>query len=139
MPNSRLSVNTRAYAIVAAIFAIFIAATSSLWSQQSSTAALAAYTNGVQLSDPVKRLAVMEQFLRNEPSSSLRQDALECATWDSIRLADATRSARWGTQLLKKSPTTPLAQAALAIAKPPTNAAAIETLRNALANLDRIR
>ncbi len=138
MPDSGLLVNTRACAIGAAIFVLLLAASSSLWSQQSSTAALSAYTNGVQLSDPAKRLVVMEQFLRNEPTSSLRQDALECATWDSIRLADGTRSVRWGTELLKKSPVSPLAQAALAIANPPKSAAAIETLRNALASLDRI-
>ena len=134
MPYSSVLVNTRA----TAIFALFVAVTSSLWSQQSSTSALTAYTKGVQLSDPSKQLAAMEQFLRNEPASSLAEDALECATWDSIRLVDATRSARWGSELLKRSPASPLAQAALAISTPPNSAAGIETLRNALASLDRI-
>jgi len=131
-------VNTCARAIAAAIFALFVPVTSSLWSQQSSTAALTTYTNGVQVSDPAKRLAAMGQFLRNEPASSLAEDALECATWDSIRLQDATRSARWASELLKKSPDSPLAQAALAISRPPNSAAGIETLRKALASPNRI-
>src|SRR6516164_228444 len=104
MLNFSVMVKTRASAIAAVIVALSVAVTSSLWSQQSSTAALTAYTKGVQLSDPAKRLAAMEQFLRNEPGSSLAEDALECATWDSIRLADAPRSARWARELLKKSP-----------------------------------
>jgi len=137
MLHSSELVNTRA-STAASIFALFVAVTSSLWSQQSSTAALTAYTNGIQVSDPAKRLAAMEQFLRNGPASSLAEDALECATWDSIRLADATRSARWASELLKRSSASPLAQAALAIAMPPNSHAGIETLRNALANLDRI-
>jgi len=130
--------NPRPSAIAATIFALLVPVTSSLWSQQSSTAALTAYTSGVQLSDPAKRLAAMEQFLRNEPGGSLAEDAIECATWDSIRLRDRTRSARWASELLKRSPASPLAQAALALSAPPTSAAGIETLRNALQDLDRI-
>lgn len=138
MPDFTLLVNTRARAVATAIFALSLAVSSSLWAQQSSTAALTAYTNAVQLSDPAKRLAAMEQFLRSEPASSLAQDALECATWDSIRLGDTARSARWANDLLTRSPASPLAQAALATSAPPKTAAGIESLRNALASLDRI-
>jgi tetratricopeptide (TPR) repeat protein len=138
MPHTSVLVNTRASAIVATFFTLCVAVTSSLWSQPSSTAALTAYTSAVQLSDPAKRLAAMEQFLRNEPASSLAEDALESATWDSIRLADATRSSRWASELLKRSSASPLAQAALAISTPPNSAAGIGTLRTALASLDRI-
>ena len=133
-----VSINTRASALAAAVFGVWLAANSALWSQQSSTAALTAYTDAVQLSDPAQRLTAMEQFLRSEPASSLAQDALECATWDSIRLADAARSARWASELLKRSPASPLAQAALATSAPPKTAEAIDTLRNALAGVNRI-
>lgn len=138
MPNSSVLLKTCASAIFVGIITIFVTAVSSLWSQQTGTSALAAYTNGVQLSDPAKRLAAMEQFFHDEPGSSLAQDALECATWDSIRLSDATRTEHWGSELLKKSPASPLAQAALAFATPPNSAAGIESLQNALGNLDRI-
>jgi len=138
MPLFSVQLRTRVSAVAAVIFALFVAVNSSLWSEQSSTAALTAYTNGVQLPDPAKRLAAMEQFLRDEPSSSLAEDALECATWDLIRLADATRSPHWASELLQRSPNSPLAQAALTQSKPPNTIAGIETLRNALANLDRI-
>jgi tetratricopeptide (TPR) repeat protein len=111
--------------------------TTSLWSQ-SSTSALTRYTAGVQLSDPAKRLAAMEEFLLANPASSLAGDAVEIAAWDSIRLADRARCSRWAGELLKRSPENPLAQAALAMNSPPQSAASIETVRNALANLDRI-
>ena len=134
-----VSVNTRASAVTAAVFAVLLTANSTLWPQQSSTAALTAYTSAVQRSEPAQRLKAMEEFLRSEPASSLAQDALECATWDSIRLADAASSARWANELLKRSPASPLAQAALATSTPPKTAEAIDTLRNSLASLDRIR
>ena len=124
--------------MAAVIFVSFFVVSPSLWSQQSSTAALTAYTTAVQISDPAKRLAAMELFLRSEPDSSLAQDALECATWDAIRLGDAARSARWASELLKRSPASPLAQAALATSTRPRSAEGVETLRNALASLDRI-
>ena len=133
-----VSKNMRVCAMAAVIFVSFFVGSPSLWSQQSSTAALTAYTTAVQISDPAKRLAAMELFLRSEPDSSLAQDALECATWDAIRLGDAARSARWASELLKRSPASPLAQAALATSTPPRSAEGVETLRNALASLDRI-
>jgi hypothetical protein len=119
------------------LLAMSLLMTSSVWSQ-SSTSALTGYTTGVQLSDPAQRLAAMEEFLIANPTSSLAGDAVEIATWDSIRLADRTRCSRWGGELLKRSPESPLAQAALAMDSPPQSAAGIETLRNALGNLDRI-
>ncbi|HKT24639.1 MAG TPA: hypothetical protein VJR04_08540, partial [Terriglobales bacterium] len=103
-----VSKNMRVCAMAAVIFVSFFVVSPSLWSQQSSTAALTAYTTAVQISDPAKRLAAMELFLRSEPDSSLAQDALECATWDAIRLGDAARSARWASELLKRSPASPL-------------------------------
>src|SRR6185312_8515012 len=130
--------NTRGSAVTMAIFILLLAANATLWSQQSSTAALTAYANAVQLSDPAQRLTAMEAFLRKEPTSSLAQDALECATWDSIRLADSARSARWASSLLQRSPASPLAQAALATSTPPKTTEAIDALRNSLASLDRI-
>jgi tetratricopeptide (TPR) repeat protein len=135
----RFSVSIRigANAIATAIVALLLAVGSSLWSQ-SSTAGLTAYTTAVQLSDPARRLAAMEQFFRAEPASSLVQDALECATWDAIRLGDTARSARWANELLQRSSTSPLAQAALANSTPPKSAQGIEALRTALENLDRI-
>src|SRR5581483_10867240 len=133
-----LSVKARARAIAVAIIVLFLAVSSSPWSQQQSTAGLTAYTTAVQVYDPAKRLVGMEQFLRNEPGSSLAQDALECATWDSIRLRDTALAARWGNELLKRSPMSPLAQAALATSAPPRTAQEIEKLRNALAGLDLI-
>jgi tetratricopeptide (TPR) repeat protein len=132
-----VSARTGASAIAAAIFALLLTVSSSLWSQ-SSTAGLTAYTTAVQLSDPTKRLSAMERFFLAEPASSLVQDALECATWDAIRLGDTARSARWATELLLRSPTSPLAQAALATSTPPKSAEGIEALRMALASLDRI-
>src|SRR6185437_9213084 len=132
-----VSARTGASAIAAAIFALLLTVSSSLWSQ-SSTAGLTAYTTAVQLPDPTKRLSAMERFFLAEPASSLVQDALECATWDAIRLGDTARSARWATELLLRSPTSPLAQAALATSTPPKSAEGIEALRMALASLDRI-
>ena len=128
----------RAKVLLAAIWSLFLAVTSSLSAQQSSTAALTGYTRGVQLSDPASRLRAMEEFLRADPASSLAEDALETATWDSIRLADKTLCSRWGAELLKRSPQSPLAEAALTLTSPPANAAAIETLRRALGNLNQI-
>src|SRR5436305_1353489 len=122
---------------VVLLLAMSLLMTTSVWSQ-SSTSALTGYTTGVQLSDPAQRLAAMEEFLIANPTSSLAGDAVEIAAWDSIRLADRRRGSRWGGELLKRSPESPLAQAALAMNSPPQSAAGIETLRNALANLDRI-
>src|SRR3954463_6830672 len=138
--SSNVSADTRALKRVGGVVALLLLfATSTIWSQQSSTAALTAYGNAVQLSDPGKRLAGMEEFLRANPSSSLAGDALEFATWDSMRLADKTRCARWAAELRKRSPESPLAQAALAMNSEPQSAATIEAFRNALANLDRIQ
>lgn len=138
MPGFKLSIKRRAPAFALAIFALSLVVNSSLWSRQSSTAGLTAYTRAVQLSEPAKRLVAMEQFFLAEPASSLVQDALECVTWDSIRLGDTARSARWGSELLRRSPTSPLAQAALASSMPPKSAEGIEALRTALTSLDRI-
>jgi tetratricopeptide (TPR) repeat protein len=139
LKSSNVSADTRALKRVGAVVALLLLfVTSTMWSQQSSTAALTAYGNAVQLSDPGKRLAGMEEFLRANPTSSLAGDAVEIATWDSIRLADKTRCARWAAELLKRSPESSLAQAALAMNSEPQSAATIETFRNALANLDGI-
>src|SRR3954471_23638058 len=90
--SSNVSADTRALKRVGAVVALLLLfATSTIWSQQSSTAALTAYGNAVQLSDPGKRLAGMEEFLRANPTSSLAGDAVEIATW--TRSASQTRHA----------------------------------------------
>src|SRR6185437_15909272 len=107
------SISGRAIALL--LCALLLVATPSLWAQTSSTDALAGYVRGMQLSEPARRLAAMEEFLRSDPSSSLAKDALEIATWDSIRLRDPALCSRWGGELLKRSPQSPLAQAALSM------------------------
>jgi tetratricopeptide (TPR) repeat protein len=129
---------TRAITHFVRVCALFLAVTSSMWAQQSSTAALTSYARGVQLSDPAQRLAAMTEFLHSNPASSLAKDALEIATWDSIRFRDTTLCSRWGGELLKRSPQSPLAQAALTAANPTPTAAAIEALGKALASVDQI-
>src|SRR5947209_10354350 len=118
------------------LLAMSLLVTTSLWSQ-SSTSALTRYTTAVQLSDAAKRVAAMEEFLLANPASSLAGDAVEIATWDSMRLADRARCSRWAGELLKRSPESPLAQAALAMNSPPQSAEGIVTLRNALGTLGR--
>jgi tetratricopeptide (TPR) repeat protein len=125
-------------AMTLGLCALFLAVISGVWAQQSSTAALTSYARGVQLSDPAQRLAAMMEFLHSDPASSLAKDAIETATWDSIRLRDTTLCSRWGGELLKRSPQSPLAQAALTAITSTPNAAAIESLRSALASLDQI-
>ncbi|HET9743771.1 MAG TPA: vWA domain-containing protein [Terriglobales bacterium] len=128
----------RKRAIAISVCALFLFLTPSLLAQASSTDALSGYVRGVQLSDPARRLAAMEEFLRSDPSSSLARDALEIATWDSIQIGDTARCSRWGGELLKRSPRSPLAQAALSLASHTPSLAGIESLRSALSGLDQI-
>jgi len=84
---------------VRVLFLLFCAAALSVAAVGQDSSGLEQYLNAVKQSDPNKQVAGLEQYLSNNHSGSLRNDALAIAAWDYTRVFDRPRAADRARQL----------------------------------------
>src|SRR4051794_17204272 len=80
-----------------------------LAAEVADTSGLASYIRAVSRPRVADRLQQLEQFLATTPGSSLRLDALQLLTWDSIRTGDTAAALKWAQELYRIDPDNPLA------------------------------
>ncbi len=92
---------------------LFLILVISLAATAQERSGLELYLDSVKQSDVMRQIAGLESFLRDNPSSVLRRDALAIAAWDYVRVSDRPRATDRARQLWLLDNNDPVAAAVL--------------------------